>query len=138
MKTAKEFREAVAKKIEAQAFIAIADWDAGFMAALESSAAIVRAMPIDEVKDGEDREARMIAAEYWCDRAQTAEAFLETLQAERENARNWPEDFAHENGNYQCICGGCGKMFYGHKRRVTCRVCAYPSAAITLARKESA
>lgn len=41
--------------------------------------------------------------------------------------RDWQEDFAHENGNCQCFCGGiggCGLHFRGHKRRVTCKVCA--------------
>lgn len=41
--------------------------------------------------------------------------------------RDWKEDFSHENGNYACICSaGCKKQFYGHKRRVLCRVCAIP------------
>lgn len=38
--------------------------------------------------------------------------------------RSWPEDFGHENGNYTCHCHTCGRTFVGHKRRVTCRVCA--------------
>ncbi len=37
--------------------------------------------------------------------------------------RDWPEDFSHENGNYQNQCVGCGEMFKGHKRRVVCRAC---------------
>jgi hypothetical protein len=37
---------------------------------------------------------------------------------------DWLEDAAHENGNYQCRCVHCGRMFIGHKRRVTCKVCA--------------
>jgi hypothetical protein len=37
--------------------------------------------------------------------------------------RDWPEDFAHENGNYECICCECGQHFIGHKRRVVCRKC---------------
>jgi hypothetical protein len=39
-------------------------------------------------------------------------------------AGNWEEDFSHENGEYQCRCTGCGLMFIGHKRRVTCKLCA--------------
>ena len=40
---------------------------------------------------------------------------------------DWPEDFSHENGNYQNICCECGKYFAGHKRRIVCRRCAkYP------------
>lgn len=37
---------------------------------------------------------------------------------------DWPEDAAHENGNYQCQCCECGKVFIGHKRRVVCKACA--------------
>ncbi len=37
---------------------------------------------------------------------------------------DWPEDASHENGNYHCMCMGCGSDFIGHKRRVVCRKCA--------------
>ena len=37
---------------------------------------------------------------------------------------DWPEDFSHENGNYNCICCDCGGVFTGHKRRVVCRKCS--------------
>lgn len=37
---------------------------------------------------------------------------------------DWPEDFEHENGNYQCHCMNCNKLFTGHKRRVRCKVCS--------------
>lgn len=39
---------------------------------------------------------------------------------------DWPEDFSHENGNYQNKCCHCGVIFVGHKRRVVCKVCATP------------
>lgn len=39
------------------------------------------------------------------------------------NPRNFPEDFPHENGCYQCQCGDCGNGFLGHKRRVRCKLC---------------
>lgn len=39
--------------------------------------------------------------------------------------RDWYEDFAHENGNYAGHCGLCRRPFYGHKRRVVCRACAF-------------
>lgn len=42
--------------------------------------------------------------------------------------RSWPEDFPHENGNYTCKCCHCGEEFIGHKRRVTCKLCASGSA----------
>lgn len=37
--------------------------------------------------------------------------------------RNYPEDFAHENGNYLLRCYSCGEHFLGHKRRFTCKLC---------------
>lgn len=45
--------------------------------------------------------------------------------------RDWPEDFAHENGNYFCPCTTCGKAFKGHKRRTTCKLCAFPKPDTT-------
>lgn len=39
-------------------------------------------------------------------------------------ACNWPEDYAHENGNYMSMCRECGNKFVGHKRRIKCKVCA--------------
>ncbi len=41
-----------------------------------------------------------------------------------ESARDWPEDFEHENGNYMNTCTTCANTFMGYKRRVTCKVCA--------------
>lgn len=38
-------------------------------------------------------------------------------------AKDWPEDFGHENGKYQCLCHRCKEVFHGYKRRVTCKVC---------------
>lgn len=38
--------------------------------------------------------------------------------------RDWTEDFDHENGNYMCRCCVCERIFYGHKRRQTCKVCS--------------
>jgi len=37
--------------------------------------------------------------------------------------QDFPEDFSHENGNYQCRCYRCGHYFVGHKRRVACKLC---------------
>lgn len=39
--------------------------------------------------------------------------------------RDWPEDFFHENGCYECRCAICGVEFDGNKERVVCRVCAH-------------
>lgn len=41
-------------------------------------------------------------------------------------ARDWTEDFCHENGNYMNTCSTCKQTFMGHKRRITCKVCAVP------------
>jgi hypothetical protein len=43
-----------------------------------------------------------------------------------ERPQDWPEDFPHENGRYMCTCVECGIGFFGHKRRVICKVCAKP------------
>lgn len=40
-----------------------------------------------------------------------------------ESERDWPEDYAFENGHYLNCCMLCGKMFSGHKRRVVCKKC---------------
>ena len=37
---------------------------------------------------------------------------------------DWPEDFSHENGDYECKCLTCGSTFRGHKRRVICKTCS--------------
>lgn len=37
--------------------------------------------------------------------------------------KDYEEDFCHENGKYQNTCCICGHRFYGHKRRVVCKVC---------------
>lgn len=43
--------------------------------------------------------------------------------------RDWSEDLAHENGHYFNHCHVCGVAFFGHKRRVTCKLCASPTTA---------
>ena len=48
--------------------------------------------------------------------------------------RDWPEDFASENGNYECICYECGQHFIGHKRRIVCRKCHMDLSDIDKAR----
>lgn len=44
-------------------------------------------------------------------------------EGQKENPRDWREDFTHENGNYECSCCLCGGSFTGHKRRVVCKLC---------------
>ena len=36
---------------------------------------------------------------------------------------DWPEDAAHENGNYMNNCCECKQTFIGYKRRVVCKKC---------------
>lgn len=36
---------------------------------------------------------------------------------------DWPEDFSHENGQYQNTCATCKAAFMGHKRRRLCKQC---------------
>lgn len=43
--------------------------------------------------------------------------------------RDWPEDAAHENGQYQCQCVTCKEYFIGNKRRQLCKKCADEAAA---------
>lgn len=43
--------------------------------------------------------------------------------------RSFPEDWPYENGWYICECSNCGRMFNGHKRRITCKVCSMLAAA---------
>ncbi len=43
---------------------------------------------------------------------------------------DWTEDFTHENGNYWNVCATCERQFVGHKRRVTCKLCATVSAEL--------
>ena len=45
------------------------------------------------------------------------------IEVLEESPRNWSEDFPHENGMYMCRCVKCREYFYGHKRRVVCKVC---------------
>ncbi len=47
-------------------------------------------------------------------------------EADKPVSPDWTEDFSHENGNYQNRCIHCDCLFMGHKRRVTCKVCAQP------------
>ena len=36
---------------------------------------------------------------------------------------DFPEDFKHENGNYENFYTRCATRFIGHKRRLSCKVC---------------
>jgi len=63
------------------------------------------------------------------------QVLLSKLRGAGEPARDWTEDFAHENGNYQCACVQCGEHFFGHKRRVVCKACFAAPQASAEARK---
>lgn len=54
----------------------------------------------------------------------TNEYSAEVLRQMHNEKRTWTEDAGHENGRYQNRCVSCEEMFIGHKRRVTCKVCA--------------
>jgi len=41
----------------------------------------------------------------------------------KESPGDWPEDYAHEDGCYQCKCFQCGNLFHGHRRRALCKTC---------------
>jgi hypothetical protein len=56
---------------------------------------------------------------------------LDRWKMEQPNTKDWVEDFAHENGNYQNKCCRCGEMFMGHKRRVVCKECMEGKLNIT-------
>ena len=51
-------------------------------------------------------------------------AFLSILRSFDTRKRDWPEDAAHENGNYLNRCWECNETFMGYKRRTTCRRCS--------------
>lgn len=43
---------------------------------------------------------------------------------DRDRSGDWPEDSPYENGRYQNKCVNCGGLFEGHKRRLSCKLCA--------------
>src|ERR1700741_4917221 len=50
--------------------------------------------------------------------------YADNIQLIGENPEcNWPEDYDHENGHYQCKCYKCERAFFGNKRRITCKQC---------------
>ena len=51
--------------------------------------------------------------------------------------RSWHEDSGHENGNYYNTCCHCLRSFFGHKRRVICKVCSTESPPTQVAAKPS-
>lgn len=60
-------------------------------------------------------------------RASTPGPGWKLLKDTTQDERSWSDDFCHENGHYYTVCCHCLRTFIGHKRRVTCRVCAAPS-----------
>lgn len=66
--------------------------------------------PKQEEGNGKDTLARLIAGRY-------------------PNPGNWPEDFEHENGNYENICAKCEEKFMGYKHRMVCKACFTTAAA---------
>lgn len=52
-----------------------------------------------------------------------SDASLIPFPSESGAHRDWPEDFASENGCYSNVCLGCRQRFLGHKRRMVCKQC---------------
>lgn len=48
---------------------------------------------------------------------------LKHLEKIKDQLRDFPEDAHLENGNYQNLCCHCDNLFFGHKRRVSCKLC---------------
>jgi len=44
-------------------------------------------------------------------------------EAMKQRPEDWPGDAIYENGNYNCRCQKCRRIFVGLKRRVLCRIC---------------
>lgn len=55
---------------------------------------------------------------------------MKTIMKGIDEARCFHEDFAHENGNYLCLCRICGHAFQGYKRRVVCKLCQTEDAPL--------
>jgi len=70
------------------------------------------------------REARRVIDDIIAALAHPIPQGWRLLKDSTYDERSWPEDASHENGNYSCCCCHCGRMFMGHKRRVSCKVCA--------------
>ena len=56
----------------------------------------------------------------------------------KNSERDWTEDFPHENGMYQNRCMDCGLLFFGHKRRVWCKLCGGKPAKADSDKRKSA
>jgi len=56
-------------------------------------------------------------------------AALAPLPGYAPSVRDWTEDAAHENGQYQNQCVTCKELFIGHKRRHVCKKCADEATA---------
>ena len=67
--------------------------------------------------------ARIVAAYLSAPAVQAAPVDTPERCFPNSSGRDWAEDFPHENGNYMCNCSTCGKRFFGHKRRTTCKLC---------------
>lgn len=65
------------------------------------------------------------------DKQEARIAELESQLAKLSNERDWTEDAALENGNYQNQCANCDLLFIGHKRRAACKMCAAPQVKET-------
>jgi len=57
------------------------------------------------------------------DRMYSEEEVIGEIQFPFDDKKSYPEDFSHENGQYQNRCFLCTHYFLGHKRRVMCKEC---------------
>lgn len=63
------------------------------------------------------------AARLAATQAPAVPAGWKLLKDSTRDERSWPEDFAGDNGRYFNTCATCERVFAGHKRRITCKVC---------------
>ena len=75
------------------------------------------------------KTALELALDCWACEGMLTNAVVLKMEAAlaSQPSKNWDEDAAHENGNYQCLCARCNSVFMGHKRRVVCKQCAHGS-----------
>jgi len=45
------------------------------------------------------------------------------MNADKLEARNYPDDYQKPNGQFRTTCWNCGQLFYGLRGRRLCRLC---------------
>lgn len=72
-------------------------------------------------------DAIKVAAEWSVSEWMTRKIIEAYESTKTEQPVDWTEDATHENGNYQCRCLNCNRLFMGHKRRLICKDCSVPT-----------